>query len=59
MRYENTEGIFELWNKNTITGLHILLVDDVLTTGSTIEACIKELVKSENVKVSVFTLAVA
>jgi ComF family protein len=58
-RYENTEGIFELKNKNTVMGLHVLIVDDVLTTGSTIEACIKALIKTENIKVSVFTMAVA
>ncbi|MEI7503550.1 MAG: ComF family protein [Paludibacter sp.] len=58
-RYENTEGIFELNDKTTLVGKHILLVDDVLTTGSTLEACIRALLAIEGVKVSVFTLAVA
>jgi ComF family protein len=58
-RYENTEGIFGLLDKNTLSGKHVLLVDDVLTTGSTLEACVNELLKSNNVKVSIFTLAVA
>ena len=58
-RYENTEGIFELLDKNTFSGKHVLLVDDVLTTGSTLEACIKALLESKNIKVSIFTLAVA
>jgi ComF family protein len=58
-RYENTEGIFECNDSNTLVGKHILLVDDVLTTGSTLEACINALLKIDGVKVSVFTLAVA
>ncbi|MEI8085711.1 MAG: ComF family protein [Paludibacter sp.] len=58
-RYENTEGIFELKDQANLVGKHILLVDDVLTTGSTLEACIRALLKIEGVKVSVFTLAVA
>ena len=58
-RYENTEGIFGLLDKNTLSGKHVLLVDDVLTTGSTLEACVNELLKSANIKVSIFTLAVA
>ena len=58
-RYENTEGIFELSNKTSLIGKHILLVDDVLTTGSTLEACIRSLLQIEGVNVSVFTLAMA
>jgi ComF family protein len=58
-RFENTEGIFELLDKNTFSGKHILLVDDVLTTGSTLEACIQVLLLSEDIKISIFTLAAA
>lgn len=58
-RYENTDGVFGLLDKNTLSGKHVLLVDDVLTTGSTLEACIQALLKCEDVKVSIFTLAVA
>jgi ComF family protein len=58
-RYENTEGIFLLQNQNNLTGKHVLLVDDVLTTGSTLEACIRALIEIEGIKVSIFTLAVA
>ena len=58
-RYENTEGIFILQNKNILTGKHVLLVDDVLTTGATLEACIRALIEIEGVEVSIFTLSVA
>jgi len=58
-RYENTEGIFELSDLTILKNKHVLLVDDVLTTGSTLEACIRALLETEGIKVSVFTLAVA
>lgn len=58
-RYENTSGIFDVKRVEEFAGKHLLLVDDVLTTGSTLEACIQALQTVENVKVSVFTLAVA
>jgi len=58
-RYENTEGIFQISNKESLIGKHVLLVDDVLTIGSTLEACAKALLSIKGVKVSIFTLAVA
>lgn len=58
-RYKNTKGIFQLKNPQEFRDKHILLVDDVLTTGSTLEACIQTLLIAENIKISVFTLAVA
>jgi len=58
-RFENTEGIFELRDKTILEGKHVLLVDDVLTTGSTLEACVKALLETKGIKVSIFTLAVA
>ncbi len=58
-RYENTADIFGLLDKNALSGKHVLLVDDVLTTGSTLEGCVKILLACEGIKVSVFALAVA
>ena len=58
-RWENVEGIFEVVAPQLITNKHILLVDDILTTGATIEACAREILKTEGTKVSIFTLAKA
>ena len=52
-RWQNVESIFELRNMKEIEGKHIILVDDVITTGATIEACASVLLKAENVKISV------
>jgi len=35
------------------------LIDDVLTTGSTLEACVRALLETKGIKISIFTLAVA
>lgn len=58
-RWTNVEGIFCLTDTAPLAGKHILLVDDVITTGSTIESCVNELLKVEGVKVSVIALAYA
>jgi ComF family protein len=58
-RWINVEGIFTVTSKEDVKGKHILLIDDVITTGSTIESCANELLSIENVKVSVAALAVA
>ena len=58
-RYKNTEGIFHLTDKEVFRGKHVLLVDDVLTTGSTLEACMRALMETDYIRISVFTLAIA
>lgn len=47
IRWQNVEEVFEIENKNEYTGKHILLVDDVLTTGATLESCYNALKNKE------------
>lgn len=58
-RWKNVEKIFKVKNPGQITGKHILLVDDVVTTGSTLEACANVILEIPETKVSIATLAVA
>lgn len=55
-RWQNMEGRFELVDANAIKDKHILLVDDVITTGATLEACGSELIEAKNVQLSIATL---
>ena len=58
-RWENVEGIFLLHHPGQFTGKHILIIDDVLTTGATITACADAFQAVEGVRISILTLAVA
>lgn len=58
-RLENVKDIFLLKHPEKIADKHLLLVDDVTTTGATLTSCAKELAKAPNVKISILTLAVA
>jgi ComF family protein len=55
-RWQNMEGKFELVNASAIETKHLLLIDDVVTTGATLEACGKELLTAKNVQLSIATL---
>ena len=58
-RWENVSGIFSVKNGTSLTGKHLLLVDDVVTTGATLEACCIPLLQIPGVRVSLATLATA
>ena len=58
-RWKNIEGKFILKDSKAISNKHVLLVDDVVTTGATLEACGIELLKAENTRLSIATLCVA
>ncbi|MFI5172413.1 MAG: ComF family protein [Chitinophagales bacterium] len=56
-RWDNVKDIFEIANAAMIANKHILIVDDVITTGSTLEACAVEIKKIEGSMVSIAAIA--
>jgi len=58
-RVKNVSKAFRLRKPNEFEGKHILLVDDVVTTGATLEECATVVLEAEDAKVSIVTLAYA
>lgn len=56
-RWQTMEGVFEVTQPSLIENKHILLVDDIVTTGATLEACGNSILKVRGVKLSVATVA--
>lgn len=52
-RIENVENVFKLRKAERITDKHILIIDDIITTGATITSCARELRKCQNIKISI------
>ncbi|MDR1582126.1 MAG: ComF family protein [Prevotellaceae bacterium] len=58
-RWENVQSVFDVRNKSGLDGKHILLVDDIITTGSTIEACTSTILNNCTCKVSIASIGYA
>lgn len=58
-RWENVEGIFKLVDKNSLVNKHVLLVDDVITTGATLEAAWQAIKDVQGIKISIASIAFA
>ena len=58
-RVKNVEDVFTITNAQQLAGKHVLLVDDVITTGATIEACALKLAEVDAITISVVSIAYA
>ncbi len=58
-RWTNVEDVFEIQMPEKIKNKHILLIDDVITTGATLEACANKILQVAGCTVSIATIAFA
>ena len=58
-RHDNVEHVFELIDAKAVSGRHLLLIDDVVTTGATCLACAKALCQAGDVRISILSLGFA
>jgi predicted amidophosphoribosyltransferase len=58
-RWENVAESFKVLHPHQLINKHILLVDDVITTGATLEACAQKMITINGIKISIATLATA
>lgn len=53
----NIEDKFDISDSDMLKNKHVLLIDDIITTGSTLEACSIQLLRIPNIKISIATIA--
>ena len=58
-RWKNVKEIFSVSNISALENKHILLIDDIITTGATLESCANVLLKAKNIRISIAVMAVA
>lgn len=58
-RWINVKEIFKVKDNQTFADKHILLVDDVMTSGSTLLACAEVLTATPDIRISILSLAIA
>lgn len=58
-RYRNVQEIFALTDPDSCKGKHIILADDVITTGATLESCVQTLHQIPDIRISILCIATA
>lgn len=56
-RYENMRDVFTVKDASVLEGKHVLLVDDIITTGATVESCANALLKVNSLTISIAAIA--
>jgi ComF family protein len=57
-RYDNVEQIFKLQDSHSLNNKHVLVLDDVITTGATIESLCEAIVMVEGIRISIVSLGI-
>ncbi|GAA4280600.1 ComF family protein [Gaetbulibacter aestuarii] len=58
-RFNNNPELYKLVHPELLENKHVLIVDDLITTGATLEGCICVLNQAKNLKISIATMAIA